>query len=117
MTLDGTTGQMKGRIAKFRAKGFHFVEAPHVGGPGGTRVTLWHGTSASAAAAIVAGGFKVSTGGNLGSGVYMSRDMRIVKQFAAYYALNSAIVCGDVDTGKVITMQGFDSSGSWRNGG
>ncbi|XP_051279746.1 uncharacterized protein LOC127376672 [Dicentrarchus labrax] len=46
--------------------------------------TMFHGTSVTSARLIIANGFKQSTGGNLGVGVYVSRD----KQKAARYPLN-----------------------------
>lgn len=37
---------------------------------------MFHGTSVASARAIIAGGFKQSSGGMLGKGVYMSRDVK-----------------------------------------
>uniref|UniRef100_A0A8C3ARK4 Grass carp reovirus (GCRV)-induced gene 2p n=1 Tax=Cyclopterus lumpus TaxID=8103 RepID=A0A8C3ARK4_CYCLU len=47
--------------------------------------TMFHGTSIASARLIIANGFKQSTGGMLGKGVYVSRD----KKKAAHYPLNS----------------------------
>jgi len=47
--------------------------------------TMFHGTSIASARLIIANGFKQSTGGMLGKGVYVSRD----KKMAAHYPLNS----------------------------
>ncbi|XP_072244242.1 uncharacterized protein [Leuresthes tenuis] len=47
--------------------------------------TMFHGTSMASARQIIANGFKQSSGGMLGKGVYVSRD----KKKAANYPLNS----------------------------
>ncbi|XP_047237498.1 uncharacterized protein LOC124877908 [Girardinichthys multiradiatus] len=47
--------------------------------------TMFHGTSVASARAIIAGGFQQSSGGMLGKGVYMSRDVKK----AANYPLKS----------------------------
>uniref|UniRef100_A0A146X292 Gig2 protein DreP n=1 Tax=Fundulus heteroclitus TaxID=8078 RepID=A0A146X292_FUNHE len=47
--------------------------------------TMFHGTSVSSARAILSGGFKQSSAGMLGKGVYMSRDVKK----AAHYPLGS----------------------------
>ncbi|XP_041792402.1 grass carp reovirus (GCRV)-induced gene 2e [Chelmon rostratus] len=49
--------------------------------------TMYHGTSTASARLIIANGFKQSSGGMLGKGVYVSRD----KKKAAHYPLNSQI--------------------------
>ncbi|XP_042343737.1 uncharacterized protein LOC121944118 [Plectropomus leopardus] len=49
--------------------------------------TMFHGTSIASARLIIASGFKQSTGGMLGRGVYVSRD----KKKASHYPLNSNI--------------------------
>lgn len=47
---------------------------------------MYHGTSIASARLIIASGFKQSTGGMLGRGVYVSRD----KKKACHYPLNSS---------------------------
>ncbi|MEQ2273801.1 hypothetical protein XENORESO_009247 [Xenotaenia resolanae] len=47
--------------------------------------TMFHGTSVASARAIITGGFQQSSGGMLGKGVYVSRDMKK----AANYPLRS----------------------------
>ncbi|XP_034728199.1 uncharacterized protein LOC117945056 [Etheostoma cragini] len=47
--------------------------------------TMYHGTSVASARLIIANGFKQSSGGMLGRGVYVSRDIKK----AAHYPLNS----------------------------
>lgn len=47
---------------------------------------MYHGTSIASARLIIANGFKQSTGGMLGRGVYVSRD----KKKACHYPLNSS---------------------------
>ncbi|CAK6950136.1 uncharacterized protein LOC128364946 [Scomber scombrus] len=47
--------------------------------------SMYHGTSIASARIIIANGFKPSTGGMLGKGVYVSRD----KKKAAHYPLRS----------------------------
>ncbi|KAE8292321.1 hypothetical protein D5F01_LYC09688 [Larimichthys crocea] len=49
--------------------------------------TMYHGTSVASAKAIISNGFKQSSGGMLGKGVYVSRD----KKKAAHYPLRSQI--------------------------
>lgn len=49
--------------------------------------TMYHGTSVASARLIIANGFKQSSAGMLGKGVYVSRD----KKKAAHYPLNSQI--------------------------
>ncbi|CAJ1068544.1 hypothetical protein EPR50_G00055650 [Xyrichtys novacula] len=48
---------------------------------------MYHGTSIASARLIISGGFKQSSGGMLGRGVYVSRDIKK----ASHYPLNSAI--------------------------
>jgi hypothetical protein len=47
----------------------------------GQEFIMYHGTTASAAQAIEAGGFRASTGGMLGPGVYCSRDIRKARAY------------------------------------
>lgn len=49
--------------------------------------TMYHGTSVASARLVIAGGFKQSSVGMLGKGVYVSRD----RKKAAHYPLNSQI--------------------------
>uniref|UniRef100_A0A8C4E4N9 PARP catalytic domain-containing protein n=1 Tax=Dicentrarchus labrax TaxID=13489 RepID=A0A8C4E4N9_DICLA len=49
--------------------------------------TMYHGTSVACARLILTSGFKQSSRGMLGQGVYVSRD----KQKAAHYPLNSQV--------------------------
>lgn len=49
--------------------------------------TMYHGTSIASAKNIITNGFKQSSGGMLGKGVYVSRD----KKKASHYPLNSQI--------------------------
>uniref|UniRef100_A0AAQ4NRA8 PARP catalytic domain-containing protein n=5 Tax=Gasterosteus aculeatus TaxID=69293 RepID=A0AAQ4NRA8_GASAC len=49
--------------------------------------TMFHGTSTASARLILAGGFRQSSAGMLGKGVYVSRD----KKKAAHYPLNSPV--------------------------
>lgn len=49
--------------------------------------TMYHGTSVASARLIITNGFKQSSAGMLGKGVYVSRD----KKKAAHYPLNSQI--------------------------
>jgi hypothetical protein len=69
------------RINKFRnTKKFKFVEYAEIPGH---PLTLFHGTDPNAATSIVSSQhFRPSTSGNLGPGVYMSRDWRIIRMFA-----------------------------------
>ena len=50
--------------------------------PGDNRVyTMYHGTSKQVAAIIMKTGFKQSSGGMLGQGVYLSRDLQKASRY------------------------------------
>lgn len=75
--------------------------------------TMFHGTSPEAARSIRAGGFRPSSGGMLGAGVYLSRDERKAR------AYGSVILMCRVSVGKVkcINSQGHPLQKSWQQHG
>ena len=79
----------------------------------GQVMTMYHGTSDSAARAIEAHGFQVSEDGMLGKGVYVSRDIDKAK------AYGSVVLRVRVRTGKVkkITQQGDPLQKQWHQHG
>lgn len=109
------TSPMKSRLPWARTKKFILVEAPFHGSTSGegTTVILYHGTSPAAAQSILQSNFNPSTSGNLGAGVYMSRDMTIVNMFAKGGAKGNILVA-TVDLKRKYNARGFDSTGaSW----
>ncbi|CAK9030619.1 unnamed protein product [Durusdinium trenchii] len=80
---------------------------------GGRQMTMYHGTSARNAQAIAADGFIPSTGGMLGSGVYLSAD----RNKAACYG--DTIIEVEVRLGKTkkITSQSDSMRTSWSSAG
>jgi len=113
-----STSSMSGRLSWARKKGLWLVEASFHGSSSGSQsgqYTLYHGTSKTAAQAIVTSQlFKPSTGGNLGAGVYMSRDLTICKMFAQGSAGN--VLKAVVDAGKIFNAHGWDSTGQQWSG-
>jgi hypothetical protein len=75
----------------------------------GHSFTMYHGTSEGAARSIESAGFRPSTGGMLGRGVYVSRDIQKAR------AYGSVILRCRVDVGKVkrIDRQGHPLQQSW----
>ncbi|KAG8569282.1 hypothetical protein GDO81_014340 [Engystomops pustulosus] len=53
--------------------------------------TMYHGTSVNAAYSILREGFRVSVGGMLGSGVYVSRDIEEASKYP-YYTIDQKVV-------------------------
>ena len=77
---------------------------------------MYHGTSAVAAAEIEAHGFRPSTDGMLGRGVYLSQN--IAK--ARHYARNAGVIFKClVDVGRVATIdrQGHPLQKTWHESG
>eukprot|EP00928_Gymnodinium_smaydae_P084478 TRINITY_DN6774_c0_g4_i1.p1 TRINITY_DN6774_c0_g4~~TRINITY_DN6774_c0_g4_i1.p1 ORF type:complete len:709 (-),score=73.10 TRINITY_DN6774_c0_g4_i1:194-2320(-) len=75
--------------------------------------TMYHGTSEEAAQRILQEGFRPSTDGMLGSGIYLSRDVQKAQRYG------SAILKVDVDLGKVkrIDRQGHPLQKAWAENG
>jgi len=93
-----------------RSKNYWLVEAMHFTGNQNT-VILYHGTNPTAAQAIISTQqFKPGSSGNLGPGVYMSRDLTICKMFGSHFL--SAVV----NPGKVETVSGFVGT-TWHSKG
>lgn len=100
---------MQSRLGKMRNKGYWLVEVS-TSSVGGT-VTLYHGTNPAAAQAIVSTQtFRPGSVGNLGPGVYMSRDIRICKMFGSH------ILSATVNPGKVENVKGWTGT-AWHSTG
>ena len=81
------------------------------GGSAGTR-TGYHGTTKGAAQAILATGFKPSSGGMLGAGVYWSDDLEKARCYGDGAVLRLSVRPGKV---KRIDSQGHPLQTSWRH--
>ena len=85
--------------------------------PGDNRVyTMYHGTSKQAAAIILKTGFKQSSGGMLGQGVYLSRDLQKARAYPlGLLESQRAVLKVRVNVGKVIAInrQGHPLQKSW----
>jgi len=91
---------MKKRLDQMRRKNYWLVEPPN--NQVGSTMTLWHGTSPNAANAIVqTQKFIPSASGNLGEGVYMSRNKSLCGMFG------SALLQSTVAPGKVVNVTSF----------
>ena len=76
--------------------------------------TMYHGTSAASARSIeTEGGFRPSTGGMLGPGVYVSRDIAKARRYG------SVVFACSVSVGKVkkIDKQGHALQKTWQQSG
>lgn len=107
--------------------------APEPGFP--RKLKLFHGTTRKLAAAIQASGFKVSTDGELGPGVYMVGETNVAKarRFAHDWALRESkagrqTTRGSTDDDPVVVeclvfvkmpkfLKGSDAKGDWRQRG
>lgn len=80
---------------------------------GGKMMTMYHGTSHSAAQSIVANGFNQSSSGMLGRGVYVSADVNKAERYG------NSILKLEVKLGKTkkITSQGDPMRTSWQRHG
>lgn len=74
---------------------------------------MFHGTDPSAARSIQQGGFRPSTGGMLGAGVYLSRDVRKARGYGSI-VLKCVVNVGKV---KCINYQGHPLQKSWHQNG
>jgi len=79
----------------------------------GKTMTMYHGTSQSNAQSIVANGFRPSTGGMLGPGVYVSADPAKAKRYG------NTLITVEVKTGrtKKITSQSDPMRTTWNSHG
>jgi len=84
----------------------------------GSEVIAYHGTSSDHASAILQDGFVPSSGGMLGRGVYISRDMRKVQPYASR-SRRGTILRLRVEVGRVatITPQRSRFQHSWQTQG
>ncbi len=101
---------MQARVAKFRAKGFAFVESCIID-PAKGLVRLFHGTGNDAANAICKDpnkpDFRPSTTGNLGPGLYVARAMEVCSTFAKCHNGPCIIEC-TVDIGNLLMLAAKD---------
>eukprot|EP00434_Breviolum_minutum_P019452 symbB.v1.2.017155.t1/scaffold1331.1/size125086/9 len=79
----------------------------------GKTMTMYHGTSQSNARSIVANGFRPSTGGMLGAGVYVTADPEKAKRYG------NTLITVEVKTGKTkkITSQSDPMRTTWNSHG
>lgn len=79
----------------------------------GKTMTMYHGTSQSNAQSIVASGFRPSTGGMLGAGVYVTADPAKAKRYG------NTLITVEVKTGrtKKITSQSDPLRTTWNSHG
>jgi hypothetical protein len=82
-------------------------------GTGGQTIAMYHGTSESNAASIETNGFRPSTDGMLGKGVYLSRDLMKARTYGAV-VLHCSVRVGRV---KAINTQGHELQRSWHDAG
>ena len=73
---------------------------------------MYHATKASNVESILANGFRESTGGMLGPGLYVSRD---IDKTRGYGGVTPACFKLLVYTGKTKMLSAVDTSGSWRS--
>jgi len=95
----------------------HFVYTSRFERASGQTYTMYHGTSASNAQSIRRSGFRPSTVGMLGPGVYLSRDKRKAQAYAK--AHGDVILTCRVSVGKVkcINRQGHPLQQTWHQHG
>ena len=109
---EGTSYIMRVRLdTKMRGKGWALIEGPAFAGD---KVVLYHGTDAAAQKAILSSPapyFRPGKSGNLGAGIYLSRDLTICKMFGSHFLKL------EVMPGAVKAMTGWDSSGGWADNG
>ncbi|XP_063060347.1 uncharacterized protein LOC134453472 [Engraulis encrasicolus] len=82
--------------------------------------TMYHGTSREAAASIQRSGFRPSSDGMLGRGVYLSRDLQKASRYPLDLPESQRVVIRvKVDVGKVIAInrQGHPKQMTWRQYG
>uniref|UniRef100_A0A8B9KCI8 Grass carp reovirus (GCRV)-induced gene 2e n=1 Tax=Astyanax mexicanus TaxID=7994 RepID=A0A8B9KCI8_ASTMX len=86
----------------------------------GKRYLMYHGTSAVAAAQIMAHGFKPSADGMLGRGVYLSRDLNKASRYPLdEFVLKRVVLRVVVNVGRVkkIDYQGHPLQTTWHDHG
>ncbi|XP_018540196.1 grass carp reovirus (GCRV)-induced gene 2e [Lates calcarifer] len=86
----------------------------------GKTYIMYHGTTKKNAQSIKANGFQQSTGGMLGRGVYLSRDLKKASRYPiGHPESDRAVVKVKVEVGKVIAInrQGHPLQRSWHDKG
>ena len=76
---------------------------------GGTGTKVYHGTSKAAADAILDSGFKPSTGGLLGAGVYVTTDRSKAVAFAKEHGNDGRVIVGRAELGSTATVDARDA--------
>ncbi|XP_043935013.1 uncharacterized protein LOC122808105 [Protopterus annectens] len=81
--------------------------------------TMYHGTHKSNAKAIITSGFRPSSGGTLGAGVYCSRDINKASSYPAFCSTNDRVILQlNVRVGKVKKIdQGSPLQLMWHQNG
>ncbi|XP_077411820.1 uncharacterized protein LOC144042760 [Vanacampus margaritifer] len=84
----------------------------------GRRYVMYHGTTRQSADLIVLSGFRQSTDGMLGCGVYLSRDLQKAKRYPLHHPDAEKVVLKvAVDVGRVIAInyQGHPRQKTWHD--
>ncbi|XP_017538551.1 grass carp reovirus (GCRV)-induced gene 2q [Pygocentrus nattereri] len=110
-----------GGILKNMCRNFHIGLTPCPVYPGHRVYTMYHGTTLSAALQIKRYGFRRSTGGMLGAGVYVSRSFHKASHYPLYKQPGQrlAVLKLSVSVGKVkkINRQGHPLQKTWHLSG
>ena len=103
----------------FLPSGNSCLQSCQVPGDGGV-YTMYHGTSKQVAAIIKKSGFRQSSGGMLGQGVYLSRDLQKASRYPLELPESQRVVIKvRVNIGKVIIIdrQGHPLQKTWHYNG
>lgn len=114
-TVKATNAVGEGRYAEMRVCASPAEGAPRapIAARSGPAYTMYHGTSAVAAVQIRREGFRPSSGGMLGAGVYVSRDVQKARNYGPV-VLTCRVWIGKV---KRIDRQGHPLQKSWHSAG
>ena len=103
----------------FLPSGNSCLQSCQVPGDGGV-YTMYHGTSKQVAAIIKKSGFRQSSGGMLGQGVYLSRDLQKASRYPLELPESQRVVIKvRVNVGKVVAInrQGHPLQKTWHYNG
>ncbi|XP_067426891.1 grass carp reovirus (GCRV)-induced gene 2e [Thunnus thynnus] len=84
----------------------------------GKKYVMYHGTTSASAQVILASGFRQSTGGMLGPGVYLSRDLEKASRYPIDHPEHDRVVIKvSVNVGRVIVInkQGHPRQKNWHD--
>ncbi|XP_044187303.1 grass carp reovirus (GCRV)-induced gene 2e [Thunnus albacares] len=84
----------------------------------GRKYVMYHGTTSASAQAILASGFRQSTGGMLGPGIYLSRDLEKASRYPIDHPEHDRVVIKvSVNVGRVIAInyQGHPRQKNWHD--